>query len=49
MLQKNLKNNEANLLLSTHKASFKAIKEALLSIENLDSTLSKPVMIRIEV
>jgi homoserine dehydrogenase len=49
MIQKNLKNDEANLLLSTHKASFKAIKEALLSIENLDSTLSKPVMIRIEV
>jgi homoserine dehydrogenase len=47
VLQKSL-NNSANLLLSTHTCLEKDIQKSLNEIENLDITIQKPAMIRME-
>ncbi len=48
MLQKNIDENSANLLLSTHKTTEKSIVEAINKIETLSSVKKRPYMIRIE-
>ena len=48
MLQKPLKNKNANLLLTTHTSMEKDILKAIVELENSGVVVSKPVMIRIE-
>jgi len=48
MVQKEADNNSANLLLSTHIAKEKDIKDSLRKLESQKLVLSKPSMIRIE-
>lgn len=48
MLQKPLKDESANLLLTTHTCNEKDIIEAISQLENSGVILSKPAMIRIE-
>jgi homoserine dehydrogenase len=47
VLQKSL-DNSANLLLSTHTCLEKDIQKSMNEIENLDITIQKPAMIRME-
>jgi homoserine dehydrogenase len=47
VLQKSL-DNSANLLLSTHTSLEKDIQKSMNEIENLDITIKKPAMIRME-
>ncbi len=48
MLQKPLKDESANLLLTTHTCMEKDILKAISELENSGVILSKPAMIRIE-
>jgi homoserine dehydrogenase len=48
MLQKPLKNKNANLLLTTHTSMEKDIIKAISELENSGVVISKPAMMRIE-